>query len=182
MPAGDISIHAPRVGSDKRTVIGIDGKLQEVDNLLNNRIVDNQYAKMVDQKTNYLFGKRFTFNTDNDAYKGAQSKIFDNRFHRTLQNLAESSLNSGVGWLYVYYDENGKFKFKRFEPYEVLPFWKDAEHTALDCVVRVYEANVYEGQSLKTIEKAEIYKPSGVERFDLANGALTVDPEYPSGS
>lgn len=43
--------------SRKRTVIGKDGKLQEVDNLPNNKIVDNQYAKMVDQKTNYLLGQ-----------------------------------------------------------------------------------------------------------------------------
>ena len=33
----------------KRTAIGVDGKLVEVKNLPNNHIVDNQYAKMVDQ-------------------------------------------------------------------------------------------------------------------------------------
>jgi hypothetical protein len=38
----------------KRTVIGQDGILQEVDNLPNNKIVDNQYAKMVDQKANSM--------------------------------------------------------------------------------------------------------------------------------
>ena len=36
----------------KRTIIGKDGKLEEVENLPNNRIVDNQYQKMVDQKNN----------------------------------------------------------------------------------------------------------------------------------
>ena len=40
----------------KRTMIGEDGKLQEVENLPNNQVVDNQYAKLVNQKTNYLFG------------------------------------------------------------------------------------------------------------------------------
>ena len=33
-----------------RTVIGEDGELTEVKNLPNNKIVDNQYKKMVDQK------------------------------------------------------------------------------------------------------------------------------------
>lgn len=166
----------------KRTVIGKDGKLHEVDNLPNNKLIDNQYAKMVDQKTNYLFGKRVTFNTGNEVYKAALSKIFNNRFHRTLQNLGESSLYGGIGWLYVYYDETGNFRFKRFEPYEVLPFWKDAEHTVLDCVIRVYEANIYEGRSLKTVEKVEIYKDTGVERFELLNGSLVKDLQNPSGS
>ena len=52
----------------KRTSIGPDGALQTVDNLPNNKILDNQYAKMVDQKTNYLFGKPITFDCDNEAY------------------------------------------------------------------------------------------------------------------
>ena len=41
----------------KRTVIGEGGELKEVDNLPNNRLIDNQYAKMVDQKANYLCGR-----------------------------------------------------------------------------------------------------------------------------
>ena len=40
----------------KRTMIGEDGKLQEIENLPNNQVMDNQYAKMVNQKSNYLFG------------------------------------------------------------------------------------------------------------------------------
>ena len=43
----------------KRTVIGEGGDLQEVSNLPNNRIIDNQYAKLVNQKANYLLGQPF---------------------------------------------------------------------------------------------------------------------------
>ena len=46
----------------KRTVIGEDGHMQIVENLPNNKIVDNQYAKAVDQKVNYLLGKPITVN------------------------------------------------------------------------------------------------------------------------
>lgn len=35
----------------KRTVIGEGGKLTEVENLPNNKIVDNKYANLVDQKS-----------------------------------------------------------------------------------------------------------------------------------
>ena len=52
----------------KRTMIGEGGELEVVENLPNNRIVDNQYAKMVNQKANYLFGKPFTLNGDNEQY------------------------------------------------------------------------------------------------------------------
>jgi SPP1 family phage portal protein len=164
----------------KRTVIGKDGLLQEVENLPNNRIVDNQYAKMVDQKTNYLFGKPFNIQTDDVNYEDALQKVFNKKFHRMLQNLGEASLNGGIAWLYVFYDESGEFKFKRFEPWEILPFWKDAEHTLLDCVVRVYDASVYEGMTLKTVEKVEIYRETGIEYFDLLNGSLVENEALPS--
>ena len=36
----------------RRTMIGEGGKLQTVENLPNNPLIDNQYAKMVNQKTN----------------------------------------------------------------------------------------------------------------------------------
>ena len=41
----------------KRTIIGADGKNQEIENLPNNKIVDNQYARVVDQKNSYLLSK-----------------------------------------------------------------------------------------------------------------------------
>ena len=163
-----------------RTVIGRTGQLEAVHNLPNNKIVDNQYAKMVDQKTNYLLGKPFTIQTDNEAYEEALKKIFNKRFHRLFQNLGEDSLNGGIGWIYVFYDETGEFCFKRFPPFEILPFWKDSEHTILDCVVRVYEVESYEGQELKIIEKVEIYKDSGVYRYILTDGKLISDVENPS--
>lgn len=167
----------------KRTVIGKDGLLQEVENLPNNRLVDNQYSKTINQKTNYLLGQPLTFDTDNDGYEAVLKKVFNRKFHRTLQNIGEDSLNGGIAWLYVFYDENGEFRFKRFEPYECLPFWKDAEHTILDCLVRVYTVEVYEGQVLKKIEKVEIYKDSGIERYELtSSGTLIDDVENPSSN
>ena len=163
-----------------RTVIGQDGKLEIVANLPNNKIVDNQYAKMVDQKTNYLFGKPFTVQSENEQYEEALKVIFNKRFHRLFSNLGEDSLNGGIGWLYCYYDEEGAFRFKRFAPYEILPFWKDAEHTALDCAVRVYEVEAYEGREQKIIEKVEIYKATGVDRYLLTDDKLVDDVENPS--
>ena len=55
----------------KRTVIGEGGELKEVENLPNNRLIDNQYAKMVDQKANFLLSKPITIDCDNEAYKEA---------------------------------------------------------------------------------------------------------------
>lgn len=156
----------------RRMVIGAGGELEEVHNLPNNRVVDNQYAKAVDQKANYILSKPLVFETGNDQFDKELKNIFDRKFLNRMKNIAVDSLCGGIAWLYVYYDENGKLAFQKFKPYEVLPFWKDAEHTELDCVVRVYPIEVYEGRTLKIVEKVEIFTKDGIERYELVNNRL----------
>lgn len=161
----------------QRTIIGKDGKLQVVENLPNNKIIDNQYAKMVDQKANYLLGKPFTVDCDNEQYVDLLKKVFNKRFQRTMKLIGEDALNGAVAWIYPYYDEEGEFKFKRFPPYEILPFWKDDEHTVLDCAVRYYRQEVWEGYTKKIIERVEIYKQDGIYRYIMDGLTLTPDTE-----
>ena len=104
----------------KRTVIGDGGALTEVTNLPNNRIVDNQYKKMVDQKNNYLLGKPFTVQCPNESYGKLLKQVFNKRFFRLLRNVGEDALNNGIGWIFVYYDDDGQLAFKRFQPHEVI--------------------------------------------------------------
>ena len=166
----------------RRTIIGEDGKLQEVENLPNNKVIDNQYAKIVDQKVNYLLAKPPTFETENKMYGELLNEVFNNRFLRTLRNIGEDSLNEGLAWLHPYYNEQGEFCFKRFPAYEILPFWKDADHTILDLAVRLYLVEGYEGSNKVTIEKVEVYSTNGVERYIIKNNNLIPDVDNPSSS
>lgn len=161
--------------SRKRTVIGATGELEEVTNLPNNRIVDNQYKKMVDQKNNYLLGQPISVQSDNELYSKVLKQVFNKKFQRLMKNVGEDSLNNGVGWLFIYYDEHGEFTFKRFKPYEIIPGWKDAEHTVLDYAIRIYEVISYEGADEKVIEKVEVYYDKGINRFILDGGKLIPD-------
>ena len=166
----------------RRTIIGEDGKLQEVENLPNNKVIDNQYAKIVDQKVNYLLAKPPTFETENKMYGELLKEVFNNRFLRTLRNIGEDSLNEGLAWLHPYYNEQGEFCFKRFPAYEILPFWKDADHTILDLAVRLYLVEGYEGSNKVMIEKVEVYSTNGVERYIMKNNNLIPDVDNPSAS
>lgn len=161
--------------SRKRTVIGSNGELEEVKNLPNNRIVDNQYKKMVDQKNNYLLGQPISVQSDNELYSKVLKQVFNRKFQRLMKNLGEDSLNNGIGWLFIYYDEHGEFTFKRFKPYEIIAGWKDAEHTVLDYAIRIYEVISYEGKDEKTVEKVEVYYDKGINRFILDGGKLIPD-------
>lgn len=165
----------------KRTVIGNDGELEEVKNLPNNKVVDNKFAELVDQKSNYLLSKPITFETGNDKFDEELTKVFNASFLNKLKNGGVDALCGGVFWLYVYYNEKGELAFQRFKPYEVLPFWKDSEHTELDCAVRLYPVEVYEGERLEIVEKVEIFTVNGIERYELKNGRLIEDVENSSG-
>jgi SPP1 family phage portal protein len=165
----------------KRTAIGRDGELTEIKNLPNNKIIDNQYMKMVEQKVNYLLGRPLTFDVKNEEYETELENILGSAFHKTLKILLENALNCGVAWLYMYYD-NGELKFKCLKPFEVLPFWKDAEHTELENIVRLYEVEEYEGRQIKIIEKAEVYYSDRVECFVLEGGKLKRDANQTSNN
>lgn len=161
----------------QRTIIGADGKLQVVQNLPNNRIVNNQYALMVDQKTNYLVGKPFTMNCENKTYVDLLSKVFNRSFQRLLKYVCEDSLNGGIGWLYPYYDDKGRLAFKHYPAYDILPFWKDDDHTILDCAIRYYTQEVWNGYQKEKVEKVEIFKADGIYRYIYQNDMLIADVE-----
>ena len=161
-----------------RTAIGAAGSVVEVTNIPNNRIVDNQYALRVDQKTNYLVGKPFTLKSDDDALALKLKGVFNKAFHRKLKTICNYCLNGGIGYLFLYYSE-GELSFKIFPAYEILPFWSDREHTRLDSFVRMYPVEVYEGKSLKRIDKVEYYTLEGVKNYEIKDRKLRADSEKP---
>lgn len=167
----------------KRTVIGENGELKEVTNLPNNRIIDNQYAKMVDQKANYLCGKPITFDTKNKTYGEALTKVFNKKMQRTMRITAEKALTGGKVWLFPYYKDTNELAFAMFPAHEVLPFWNDTEHTDLDCAVHLFPVYVYNGKGdADVVLKVEVIHGGGIDRFIWDSGALVVDNDAPSGS
>ena len=159
----------------KRTMIGEGGNLQAVENLPNNRLIDNQYAKMVNQKADYLLGQPFVIRGDNTGYVELLREVFDKRFMKMLKNGGKAALNGGIAWLYPYYTDAGELAFRLFPSYEILPFWKDSEHTILDFAARLYLVAGYEGATPKVIEKVEVYDLHGIHRFILDGETLIPD-------
>ncbi len=159
----------------KRTVIGADGTPEVVKNIPNNRIVNNQYKKIVDQKVNYLCGQPVTYSGDNRQYNKLVAEVFNNRFNKVLKQVCQDSLNCGIGWLYVSYNNLGELCFKRFKPWEIIPGWADDEHTELSYALRVYDVVSYEGRNRKLITKAEVFDGRGIRRFVIDGGSLIPD-------
>jgi len=162
----------------QRTAIGENGKLTILDNLPNNKIVDNQYKKMVDQKVQYIVGQPFLIQSENQQFVDAVKPYLQTKkFYKFLKAIVKDFVNCGIAWVYGHYNDNGEYVYTRFKPYEIIPMWKDAEHTILDAAIRTYEVVVYEGTEEKVATKVEIFNPDGIYYFELRDDFLI--PEDP---
>lgn len=154
---------------DKRSV------WEEDKHLPNNKVIDNQYAKMVDQKVNFLLSKPITLDSLNEQYKDALKDILNKKFQKLLKNVGKDMYNCGIAWIYPYYDEQGEFKLKRFRPWEIIPFWKDDDHEELDFAVRVYQKPVYYGAE-ETVETfVDVYDTKGIHHLVYYDNELVKD-------
>lgn len=161
----------------KRMVVGEDGQLEEAINIANNKLVHGFIRKLVDQKVGYLLSLPFTVQADNKEYLKKLTEYFTKKFLRMFQNIGKEAFNKGKAWVHVYYDEQGDFKLKRIPSEEIIPFWKDSDHTELASIIRTYEIEVWVGREKKTIEKIEVWDPTGVYRYVMEKGKLIPDVE-----
>lgn len=163
----------------KRMAIGEGGELEEVNNLANNKLIHNFTRKLVDQKVGYLLSKPLSVQTENEVYKNLLDDVFNKSFMKLIKNLGKDCINKGIAWAQIYYNEDGELRFKRLPSEEIIPLWKDSEHTKLDAVIRVYEVITYEGKTKKTVQKVEYWDTEKVLRYVEYEGNLIPDVEAP---
>lgn len=175
----------------KRTVIGRDANneavLMESKVLSNNKLCHNFMKKLTRQKIGYMLGKPFTLTAnkedDTEAEKLFQhcQEYFGKDFFKMIKNVGRDSIVKGIGWLLVYYNEEGHLKFMRCSPEEVIPLWADSDHTELDAVVRQYSVEQYIGGEKKTLKYVDYYTHEGVYHYKYSdNGKLVRDENQPS--
>lgn len=156
----------------KKYMIGADGTKVEVSNIANNKLVDNQYKKLVDQKTNYVLGKPLTIATKEKEYMELLNKVFSKKMHRQLRTLAQYAVDGGIAWLYPY-PQDGEFKVAVFPAYEICPVWKDKAHTELECVIHYYTEETFDNKGGTTLTyHADLFTTHGITHFIYQGGKL----------
>lgn len=157
----------------EKKVIGANGELVTINNVANNKLVDNQYKKLVDQKTNYVLGKPLTIATSKDEYLELLNKVFTKTVHRQLRVLAQNAVDGGIAWLHPYYNEKGEFKLAVFPSHEICPIWKDKGHTELECALRYYSEEVFnEKGSVELIHHVDLFTNNGISHYKYQGASL----------
>lgn len=156
----------------QRLAIGENGRVVKLFNLPNSQIIDNQYAKVLDQKVNYLFSKLPAVECEDMAYQEAITALYDKRFLRVISKLALDAYLCGIAWLYVYPDEAGGLGLKKMDSREMIPIWEDSTHESLQALIRSYTVQVFEEGRLTEKHRVAFYTENGVLLYDNSDGRL----------
>ncbi|WP_064610297.1 phage portal protein [Streptobacillus moniliformis] len=161
------------IKNKKRTMY--DTKLRQVVEMKTlpcNKIIDNKFQLIIDQKTNYLVSKKPTITSNNEEYNEELAKIFEEDFYHTLYLMVKNIYLYGVAWLYIYYNEKGDLKFDLFDSKEIIPIWEDNNHEKLKFAIRKYGTKVFENK--KYVEKTivEVYTYVGMSKYEYDRGKL----------
>ena len=160
----------------EKKVIGADGNLVTITNVPNNKLVDNQYRKLVDQKTNYVLGKPITIATPDDKYLELLNKVFTKSVHRQLRVLAQYAVDGGIAWLYPYYGKDGEFKLAVFPSYEICPLWRDKAHTELSGAMRYFSEDVFDKKGgVETVHHVDLFTSTGIYHYRYQGSKLLPD-------
>lgn len=158
----------------RRITTDADGIPHEIVDLPNNKIVDNIYHILVNQKRNYCFGKPFLVSTEKDEYQKLLDLLIDDDFRNTILDIAQDTLNHGIAWLHPFINEHGEFELYNFRGYEIIPVWKNNGKKELLFAVRVYTKAEFDSESktMKNKEYIEVYCQDGVFRYENDNQEL----------
>lgn len=164
----------------KTRFIYIEDKKEIVTTLSNTQSAHAFMKKLVNQKAAYLLGKPFSISTEQKNLNKELGDIFSKAFYRRLLKIGKEAIKYGIGWMQVFYNEEGLLDFKRIPAVECIPFWKDTDHTELEAFMRTYTVNWYQEGGKKTeIRKVEYYDGTGAYFFEVKDGKLVPDSDKP---
>ena len=150
----------------KRLAMDDNGKLKEIRNAPNSKIKNNQYAKLVDQKVNYIFSSKPSIQHEDNDYKEELEKYFDMRLLRTLNKTSEKVFNNSIAWWYLYTDGK-ELKYKLLDSKEIIPIWKDNGKESLKAIIRIRTSSEWNESKEDFVNRyyAEFYTDKGCKYF-----------------
>ncbi|GAP04894.1 phage portal protein [Fructobacillus tropaeoli] len=143
------------------------GKKQGEEKPLRNadsRISSNYHQLLVDQKASYTGAKTPTIDVHNDDINKKINDALGDRYGSTITKLIVDASLAGTGWLHVWKDEDGQFRYGVVKPNQITPVYSDTVERKLLAVRRTYEkldeesGDVYIHDEYWTEEEAVFFK------------------------
>lgn len=163
-------------------------KFEEINTVSNEKIASGFLRQSVNQKVAYGFGKPFIIAVDilnskedetaqqlKDKYSKAWNAFITPYFRKQIKSIAKEAINAGIGWGFVYIDDNENLKLINVKSDTVYPKWTNGNHEQVEAIVHDYYDKVYTDNGINTVNKVEFWNDKIVEKY-IANGTdLTAD-------
>lgn len=176
---GDHDIRHPELPAGKTRYTLINGVRHVMTGVVNNILVDNMYAQMVQQKVNYLFSKPLLVEGENREYKKILQPYFGREFLATIKKLATEMINCGIAYVYPYYTPEGNFDLEIFSGEEILPIWRDRSHKYLEAAIRVHHRQSIEGGNVVLKKYATVFLPESTKTYEILKDSVVFLLEKP---
>ena len=164
----------------KRLVSDGEGRFIEDTRLVNSKVVNNQYAKLVDQKVNYILGKPLAFSCDDEDYLKEIRKVLNKRFNKIIKYAAENAMNCGIAYIHPYFNENENCFLKYLTQKKLFLYGKMTCMRSSDYAIRVFNETKYDDRLQKVAEKrVEVYKKDGVDEYILRGSLQSINKNIP---
>lgn len=166
------------------TTMKLQGKQIQDPTKANNKLFLRDFKKIVKQAANYSFAKTITIKGFTEtALKDIADMLKLNNWQKRLLGLSIDSQRFAVGYFYPFI-ENNKFRFRRFDPSDIITFYSDGEGDVLDGFIRYYKVWDYtkiKNKDNKTnektkvlITKVELYTNGMQHNYGIVEG--TIEP------
>lgn len=145
----------------------------------NVKLANAYYRKAVKQKINYAFGKPPLISIEpidetqqnekeEENYQKEWNNLLTAQNRITIKEIAENAVNCGIGFGYVWIDENQQFNIIDNLSTEIYPLWKDRNHNQLQALVRNYRTEIFNSEKgdFEKVGKAELWTDDDVSYFD----------------
>lgn len=172
--------NSSEIQKKNRIYIDVDGTEKISQHAKNFKLEHSIIYKLVMQKAGFLLKKEPTIQQrdeehKDDNYSKEISNIFNKKMHKRLKRTVIEAVNKGIGWWYVYIDEEGNLKTQLKYATKVIPLWADDEHEVLDAIILVYKLEEYTDTGKKDVIKIEYCDLEGVRYYVLDGDHLIED-------
>ena len=136
-------------------------------NRSNHHCVNPFHHALVTQKAAYLVGREptITVKSGDKAFEEMLLERADAYFNGVLQKWIIGAANKGVGYLHVYYDEDGELRYCIVPAEEIIAVYDEVYQQELKEVIRYYDIKVLDGGREKTKRRVEWWTAEGVTRY-----------------
>lgn len=116
------------------------------------RISHNWHQLLVNQKASYLFSYPPLFDCGSPGVNARVNKALGEDFPKIVKNLAIDAANTGVGWLHIWLDGNGKFSYAPVPREQIYCVYNSELPAGIAYVIRDYYIEAEDGERKRKIE------------------------------